>query len=96
MLRSPRHCDQKLSDLRWLLVPPLRAGQYALLQAQSKSHGFTAAVAAVLWAKVSADVDKRLTEKLDTPIRLGPREWKSGDIFWLIEAIGDDRHRPGA
>jgi hemolysin-activating ACP:hemolysin acyltransferase len=90
MLRSPRHRDHKISDLRWLVLPAVRAGQYALMQAQSKSHGFTTPVAAVLWARVSADVDKRLEEKLDEPIRLGPREWRSGDIFWLVEAIGDN------
>lgn len=91
MMRSPRHRDRKLSDLRWLVLPAIRAGQYALIQAQSKSHGFTAPVAAVLWARVSVDVDKRLSEKLDEPIRLGPREWRSGDIHWLVDAIGDDR-----
>jgi hemolysin-activating ACP:hemolysin acyltransferase len=91
MIRSPRHRDRKLSDLRWLVLPAVRAGQFALMQAQSKSQGFTAPVAAVLWARVSAEVDKRLSENLGEPIRLGPREWRSGDILWLIDAIGDER-----
>jgi hemolysin-activating ACP:hemolysin acyltransferase len=91
MVRSPRHGDHKLSDLRWKVLPAVRTGQYALIKAQSKSHGLTAPVAAVLWARVSAEVDQRLSDKLDEPIRLGPREWKSGDIVWLVDAIGDDR-----
>lgn len=91
MVRSPRHRDSKLSDLRWLVLPAIRTGQYALISTQSRSHGYTAPVAAVLWASTSAEVDKRLCEQLDTPIRLGPREWRSGDILWLVEAIGDDR-----
>jgi hemolysin-activating ACP:hemolysin acyltransferase len=91
MIRSPRHRDRKLSDLRWLVLPAVRAGQYALIQAQSTSRGFTAPVAAVLWAQVSAEVDKRLSENLGEPIRLGPREWKSGDILWLVDPIGDAR-----
>jgi hemolysin-activating ACP:hemolysin acyltransferase len=91
MVRSPRHRDHKLADLRWRVLPAVRTGQYALIQAQSKSHGLVAPVATVLWASVSADVDKRLSEQLGEPIRLGPREWKSGDILWLIDAIGDDR-----
>jgi cytolysin-activating lysine-acyltransferase len=91
MVRSPRHRDHKLSDLRWRVLPAVRTGQYALIQAQSKAHGLVAPVAAVLWARVSADVDKRLSEQLEQPIRLGPKEWKSGDILWLVDAIGDDR-----
>jgi hypothetical protein len=34
-------------------------------------------------------VDKRLSENLTAPIRLRPDEWKSGDILWLVDAIGD-------
>jgi hemolysin-activating ACP:hemolysin acyltransferase len=91
MIRSPRHHNRTVSDLRWLVLPPVRTGQCALVQAQSKANGLTAPVAAVLWASVSAEVDKRLSEKLDEPVRLAPREWKSGDILWLVDAIGDDR-----
>jgi hemolysin-activating ACP:hemolysin acyltransferase len=91
MLRSPRHRDRKLSDLRWLVLPAIRTGQLAVVSAQSKAHGYSAPIASVLWASVSAEVDKRLSENLDAPMRLGPREWKSGDILWLVEAIGDER-----
>ena len=28
-------------------------------------------------------------------MRLRPDEWKSGDILWLIEAVGDGRVVPG-
>jgi cytolysin-activating lysine-acyltransferase len=91
MLRSPRHRDRKLSDLRWLVLPAIRTGQLAVVTAQSKSQGHSAPIAAVLWASVSAEVDKRLSENLDAPMRLGPREWKSGDILWLVEAVGNER-----
>ena len=50
----------KLSDIRSLVVPAVRTGQYSLASAQSKSHGYTSPVAAVLWASVSDKVDKRL------------------------------------
>jgi len=91
MLRSPRHRDEQLSDLSWLMFPPLRTSQYALIRAQSKAHGTTSPIAAVFWATVSSEVDKRLSEKLDEPIRLAPAEWKSGDILWLVEAVGHAR-----
>lgn len=91
MARSPRHREHKLADIRWLVVPAIRTGQYSMATAQSKSNGYTAPVAAVLWASVSADVDKRIAADLSAPIRLAPREWKSGDILWLVDAIGDNR-----
>jgi cytolysin-activating lysine-acyltransferase len=47
-----------------------------------------------LWASVSADVDKKLSENLHLPIRLRPDEWRSGDVLWLIEAVGDPRAVP--
>lgn len=40
---------------------------------------------------VSVDVDRRLTENLAVPIRLRPDEWRSGDILWLVDAVGDGR-----
>lgn len=91
MARSPRHRDHKLADIRWLVVPAIRTGQYSLATAQSKSHGYTAPVAAVLWATVSDEVDKRISTDLSSPIRLAPREWKSGGNLWIVDAIGDTR-----
>jgi hemolysin-activating ACP:hemolysin acyltransferase len=91
MARSPRHRDHKLSDIRWLVVPAIRTGQYSLATAQSRSHGYTAPVAAVLWASVSDEVDKRISSDLSSPIRLAPREWKSGSNLWIVDAIGDNR-----
>jgi hemolysin-activating ACP:hemolysin acyltransferase len=91
MARSPRHREHRLSDIRWLVVPAIRTGQYSLATAQSKSHGYTAPVAAVLWASVSDEVDKRISGDLSAPIRLAPREWKSGGNLWIVDAIGDTR-----
>jgi hemolysin-activating ACP:hemolysin acyltransferase len=91
MAQSPRHRDRKLSDLQWLALPAVANRQCALVEAQSKANGQVAPVAAVLWARVSADVDKRLSEQLDEPVRLTPEEWRSGDILWLVDAVGDDR-----
>ena len=91
MARSPSHKNYRLGDIRWLVVPALRTGQYAVATAQSKSQGFTAPVAAILWASVSPEVDTRLSSNLSNPIQLAPREWKSGDILWIIDAVGDKR-----
>lgn len=79
-----------LGDLEWLVVPAVARGQFAVADAQSKETGATAPVGAVLWALVSEDVDKRLSD-LSTPLRLKPEEWRSGDIPWIMHATGDMR-----
>lgn len=40
---------------------------------------------------MSEDVDKRLEDNLDKPIKLRPDEWKSGDVLWVIAVVGDSR-----
>jgi hemolysin-activating ACP:hemolysin acyltransferase len=46
-------------------------------------------MAAVLWAMVSEDVDRRLSAELDKPIRLQASEWRSGTIPWIVAALGE-------
>lgn len=83
MMRSPFHGRHTLADLEWLFLPALRNDQFKIAEAKSGSINVPAGF--VLWASVSPDVDKRLMESLDAPARLGPEEWKSGDIPWIIE-----------
>src|SRR5262249_50333136 len=85
LMPSPRHKHFSLADLEWLVVPALTSGQYAVAEAKIKDR-LSVPAAAVLWASVSPEVDKRLSEALNSPIRLQPAEWKSGDILWLVEA----------
>ena len=35
--------------------------------------------------------DARLSRDLAAPVRVRPDEWRSGDIYWLIEAVGEAR-----
>jgi hemolysin-activating ACP:hemolysin acyltransferase len=90
-MRNPMHKHLALADLEWLVLPPLLTGQFSVAEVKSKDGRTRFPAAIVLWASVSADVDKRLSEGLRSPIRLRPDEWKSGDILWLIEAVGDPR-----
>jgi len=94
LMRSPQHKHVALADLEWLVFPPLLSGQYSVAQVNSKDGKTSFPAAVVLWASVSADVDKRLSENLNSPVRLRPDEWKSGNILWLIEAVGDPRILP--
>jgi cytolysin-activating lysine-acyltransferase len=88
LMRSPAEKHHSLADLEWLVVPAVARGQYALAEAQSKETGATAPVGAVLWALVSEEIDKRLSD-LSVPVRLKPNEWRSGDIPWIIQVSGD-------
>ncbi len=91
MMRTPNLRQATLADVEALVVPAVATGQFAVAEAQSKENGATAPVAAVLWANVSEEVDCRLSVEGDKPVKLEPKDWKSGDIPWLVMAIGDKR-----
>ncbi len=70
---SPAHKHYTLADLEWLLLPALRLNQ--LMAAEVKLPSGSAVLAAlVLWARVSAEVDVRLSAAPGYPIRLHPNE----------------------
>jgi cytolysin-activating lysine-acyltransferase len=89
LMRAPQFRPVPLGEVRALVLPPLLSGQFLVAEARSKSRGFISPVAVALWAKVSKEVDERLSGNLDKPIRLAPAEWKSGDIAWLIVLAGN-------
>lgn len=90
LMRSGTEKHHTLGDLEWLVVPALVHRQFALAEAQSKETGAVSPVGGVLWAFVSEEVDKRLSD-VSAPTRLKPNEWRSGDIPWIIMATGDRR-----
>jgi hemolysin-activating ACP:hemolysin acyltransferase len=94
LMRSPHYRHYTLGDLEWLVIPPLVTGQCIVANTSLKQNGVTVPVAVALWASVSPDVDKKLSENLHLPIRLRPDEWRSGDVLWLIDAVGDSRAVP--
>lgn len=91
LMLSPTEKHYTLQDLEWLVVPAIMTGQFAVADAQSRETGAVMPVGAVLWAHVSADVDRQLSAALDTAPRLRPQDWKSGDIPWIIMSIGDPK-----
>jgi hemolysin-activating ACP:hemolysin acyltransferase len=88
LMRSPQHKHYSLADLEWLVLPAVLSGQFRIAQAQQAAA--VAPVGVVLWASVSADVDRRLSD-LSAPARLRPDEWRSGDVPWLMELVCDTR-----
>jgi hemolysin-activating ACP:hemolysin acyltransferase len=91
MSRSPATKHYALADIEWMILPPVFAGQFYIVEATHKKHGFGVPVAAFTWARVSVEVDERLSAGLNSPIRLRPDEWTSGDIHWLIHIAGEQR-----
>lgn len=91
LMRQPSSRHNALGDLEWMVVPALMANQFSVAEAQSKAQGFVAPIALLLWARVSPEVDQRLSSDLDRPFRLAPAEWTSGDIVWIVEACGEPR-----
>ena len=89
LMRAPQFRALPLSEVQSLVVPPLSLGQFLIAEARSKSQGYVTPVATALWAKVSNEVDRKLSEELDQPIRLAPDDWKSGDNAWLIVLAGN-------
>lgn len=89
MLQSATYRHFNLSDLDWMILPALRLGQIAVADTRVDQCGNRQPVAAILWASVSAEVDEKLSSNLNAPIRLHPNEWRSGNILWITDIIGD-------
>lgn len=87
LAKSPAHKHFSLEDLEWLLLPPVELNQFALADAKLP-NGQTVLVGFVLWARVAPDVDARLSQTQRYPLRLQPNEWRSGDVFWIVDAVG--------
>jgi len=91
MMRTQPYRAMPLAAVAALVVPAVNAGQFIVAEAQSNESGIVTPLAVILWASVSADVDRRLSQTLDQPVSLAANEWKSGDIPWLIATAGDTR-----
>ena len=88
--KSPAHKHYALADLEWLVAAPLALNQYLLAEAKLQD-GRSVAVAVLFWARLSPELDARLTEAPRYPIRLHPNDWRSGEHLWIIDAAGDAR-----
>ena len=91
LMRAPSYRELPLSALEDLVMPPLLNGQILVAEGQSQTTGLVAPLAIGLWARVSEEVDQRLSSDLDQPIQLAHSEWNSGDFPWLIILEGDSR-----
>ncbi|MGH1350056.1 MAG: toxin-activating lysine-acyltransferase, partial [Methyloligellaceae bacterium] len=90
-MRSSGHKHFSFSDLEWLVLPALVRNQIAIAEARDLEKGLSAPIGIVMWASVSEEVDKKYSEDLNQPMRLHPDEWNSGEIFWIVDAVGNQK-----
>lgn len=91
MMRSPQFNKLPLGEVDALVSPAVLTNQFLVAKARSEKSGLLSPVAAALWASVSDEVDHRLSSDLSGPLRLQSKDWRSGDIPWLIVLAGDKR-----
>lgn len=84
MLQSPRHRHFLLSDIEWLVLPPLSLGQLRVFTAGDNVVGYAS------WAYLSDEVAKRFVSA-SFP-RLAIYEWASGTQPWIIDVIAAVDH----
>lgn len=89
MLHLEPYRAMPLAGIEKLVLPSIASRQFRISEGLIPGVGTVAPIAAVMWASVSADVDKRISSAIERPIELKPADWRSGDIVWIVEAIGD-------
>ncbi|AQS64782.1 toxin-activating lysine-acyltransferase [Agrobacterium tumefaciens] len=79
MSRSPLHKHLMITDIEWLVTPPIMLGQFHLWERAGNPFGFAS------WALLGEEAEDRIVTKGIR--RLMPTDWKSGDQLWLIDFI---------
>lgn len=91
LAKTPPYQDLKIADLAWIAGPALTTGQFVLAEAHDRASGTVMPVGVVMWARVSAAVDEKLSAMTDETIKLDLKDWRSGDIPWIIATVGERR-----
>ena len=79
LLMAPAsHKHLFLTDLEWLVVPPLMLRQFRLWRQDDRPVAFAS------WAFLSEEAEARV---LGGSRKLKPAEWKCGDRAWLMDVV---------
>jgi cytolysin-activating lysine-acyltransferase len=91
MATMPRYRHLPLSDLQSLALAPLLKDRIAIAAAKPKEDDpRQSAVGIAIWASVNEAADASIREQIRAgvfPVRLGPDDWNSGPINWLLDVI---------
>lgn len=77
-MQSSHRRFQFISDLEWLLLPPLVGGQCKLYMKKEYPISF------ISWAYLDDDAEKRLFHNGG---KLRPEDWKCGKNLWIIDIV---------
>ncbi|MDK9723202.1 MAG: toxin-activating lysine-acyltransferase [Rhodospirillales bacterium] len=78
MSHSPGHKHLFISDMDWLVMPPVMHKQFRLFKDGDKPFAFAT------WALLDEEAEKRV---LSGQVRLRPTDWRSGKKLWLIDIV---------
>ncbi|MEM6899201.1 MAG: toxin-activating lysine-acyltransferase [Pseudomonadota bacterium] len=78
MTQSPQHKHLFLSDLEWLVMPPIMLRQFRIFMNKERPVG------AVLWALASDEVAERAQESARS---IKPDEWRSGSRLVIVDVV---------
>nr|WP_316650420.1 toxin-activating lysine-acyltransferase [uncultured Gellertiella sp.] len=79
-MRASRYRTLFISDLTWRILPPLMLGQCQFMVDKDGTM-----VAFVSWAKLNAQVAKRMESPMN--FRMQEHEWTCGDLLRIIDVI---------
>ena len=82
LTQSPTHKHFAMTDLEWLIMPPLLLEQYRVF------HGETTPVGLALWAWLSPEAEAKLNAGAG---RLRPDEWRAGGLGIAADWLDDCR-----
>ena len=77
-MQSSHRRFQFISDLEWLLLPPLVGGQCKLYMKKEYPISF------ISWGFLDEEAEKRLFHNGG---KLRPEDWKSGKNLWIIDIV---------
>jgi cytolysin-activating lysine-acyltransferase len=91
-MHSKRHRELPLIALSHVLVPPVKAQQFILVQGP-RENGSVMPVAYIAWANLSGDAESRYLAAGATAF-LRPEDWSSGDRSWITDWVCPFGHTP--
>jgi hemolysin-activating ACP:hemolysin acyltransferase len=107
LMRDQNFRTLALGELDWMVIPPVLANQFALAHAampqtaaleakadKGQDSARVVPVAVALWARVSPNIDKALSESPDKQLKLSAADWTSGNNVWIMALAGNQKAFP--
>ena len=90
-MRSKPHSQMRLADIERIVAPAVTRGQFSLAEISHEQSGLSISRPdrrCALGPGFTGNRRADFLRDLEQPLNLAPREWNSGDVVWIMEAIG--------